>query len=239
MTDLLVLRPPAPVRPRCGGASGSGSWALVADLARVQAVRILRHPVFLLGLAWYVVLVGIGDRPDTPYAQYSTRHGDRSPSWWVRSPSSRPTWWPARAAGPAPTSGPPACRCPGCTGPAALLLACLAPAAFAAVLDLAVLLLIRLYGGLDMHGALAAPRQRPGHRARRRGARRRGRPAAALDRGAAGRGRRARVVQPLDHHEGPLPRLLRRLRGVDDSARHDPRRWFRATRPGTWCTCSP
>ena len=74
MTDLLVSGTgagPAQVRR----ASGSGSWALVADLAGVQAVRILRHPVFLLGLGWFVVLAGIDGRPDTPYAQYSTVTG--------------------------------------------------------------------------------------------------------------------------------------------------------------------
>ena len=109
MTDLLVSgdrRRSAPVvRP-----SGSGPWALVADLARVHAVRIMRHPVFLLGLAWYVVLVG----PRRPAAHavrpVLDRHGDGRLRGRAASPSSRPTWSPARAAGPAPTSGPPACR---------------------------------------------------------------------------------------------------------------------------------
>ena len=59
MTDLLVSGTgTGPTQLR--RAAGSGSWALVADLARVQAIRIMRHPVFLLGLAWYVVLVGLG-----------------------------------------------------------------------------------------------------------------------------------------------------------------------------------
>jgi hypothetical protein len=74
MTDLLVSAS-GPGRTQARRATGSSSWALVADLARVQAIRIMRHPVFLLGLGWYVLLVGFGERPHTLYAEYSTVTG--------------------------------------------------------------------------------------------------------------------------------------------------------------------
>jgi hypothetical protein len=131
-------------------ASGSRSWALVADLARVQAIRIMRHPVFLLGLGWYVVLVGVGERPHGLYAEYSTVTGSVA---YVVGPIA------FFAANLVATSGrrsgadewTPSLPMTRLHRTTALLLACLAPAAFAAVLDLAVLLLIRSYGGLDMH----------------------------------------------------------------------------------------
>jgi hypothetical protein len=122
----------------------------VADLARVQAIRIMRHPVLLLGLAWYVVLVGLGERPHTLYAEYSTVTGSVA---YVVGPIA------FFAANLVASSGrrsgadewTPSLPMTRLHQTSALLLACLAPAAFAAVLDLAVLYVIRLYGGLDMH----------------------------------------------------------------------------------------
>ena len=148
MTDLLVSASgarPAQVRR----ATGSTPWALVADLARLQAVRIMRHPVFLLGLGWYVVLVGVGERPHTLYAEYSTVTGSVA---YLVGPIA------FFAANLVASSGrrsgadewTPSLPMPRLHRTSALLLACLAPAAFAAVLDLAVLYAIRLYGGLDM-----------------------------------------------------------------------------------------
>ena len=149
MTDLLVSASgarPAQVRR----ATGSTPWALVADLARLQAVRIMRHPVFLLGLGWYALLVGIGERPHTLYAEYSTVTGSVA---YLVGPIA------FFAANLVASSGrrsgadewTPSLPMPRLHRTSALLLACLAPAAFAAVLDLAVLYAIRLYGGLDMH----------------------------------------------------------------------------------------
>ena len=149
MTDLLVSASgagPAQVRR----ATGTGPWSLVADLAKLQAVRIMRHPVFLLGLGWYVVLVGVGERPHTLYAEYSTVTGSVA---YVAGP------FAFFAANLVASSGrrsgadewTPSLPMTRLHRTNALLLACLAPAAFAAVLDLAVLYAIRLYGGLDMH----------------------------------------------------------------------------------------
>ena len=149
MTDLIVSASgagPAQVRR----ATGSTPWALVADLARMQAVRMMRHPVFLLGLGWYALLVGIGERPHTLYAEYSTVTGSVA---YLVGPIA------FFAANLVASSGrrsgadewTPSLPMPRLHRTSALLLACLAPAAFAAVLDLAVLSAIRLYGGLDMH----------------------------------------------------------------------------------------
>jgi hypothetical protein len=49
---------------------GPGRWALVSDLARIHAVRILRHPVFLLGLFWYLLSLFV-NAPSKPYDQYT------------------------------------------------------------------------------------------------------------------------------------------------------------------------
>ncbi len=59
-------RVPVPVRRPEAGAP----WSLVPHLALVQARRVVRHPVLLLGLAWLVLGVGLGT-PNTPYERYS------------------------------------------------------------------------------------------------------------------------------------------------------------------------
>lgn len=70
MTDLLAARSdhaslavPALSRAR-----------LVADLSRLHGLRIVKHPVMLIGVVWYLVGMGIGT-PDTPYDTYSAVTG--------------------------------------------------------------------------------------------------------------------------------------------------------------------
>jgi hypothetical protein len=148
MTDLLVSASGAG-STQLRRATGTRPWTLVADLARLQAIRIMRHPVFFLGLGWYVLLVGVGERPHGLYAEYSTVTGSVA---YVVGP------FAFFAANLVASSGrrsgadewTPSLPMTRLHRTSALLLACLAPAAFAAVLDLAILLLIRSYGGLDM-----------------------------------------------------------------------------------------
>ena len=68
--DLLVQHVPSRrLAPRStGGAS------LVLDLAGVHARRMLRQPVLLVGIAWFVLGMGLGF-PDTPYEEYSALTG--------------------------------------------------------------------------------------------------------------------------------------------------------------------
>jgi hypothetical protein len=66
--DLMTAGRRSTVRPLRVGVSRP--WALVPDLARVHAVRILRHPVFLLGMLWYVVALFVNP-PTKPYDQYT------------------------------------------------------------------------------------------------------------------------------------------------------------------------
>ena len=69
MTDLLVSGPgrqAAAVPPPTVG----GPWAVVPDLALRHAIRMVRHPVLLLGVLWYVLVAG-PHLPKTPYDQYS------------------------------------------------------------------------------------------------------------------------------------------------------------------------
>jgi hypothetical protein len=66
--DLMTAGRPRTTRPLRVG--GSGPWALVPDLARIHAVRILRHPVFLLGLLWYLLALFV-NAPSKPYDQYT------------------------------------------------------------------------------------------------------------------------------------------------------------------------
>jgi hypothetical protein len=141
MTDLLVSKsPPEAARP----ARRPGSWSLVADLARVHAIRMVRHPILLLGLIWYVVGMGIG-LPDTPFEQYAAVTGvivflAGPPAYFaanlVASSGRRSgvdEWTPSLPMRPAHRT-------------AALLLACLAPATVAAVVNLGMLLALNLDG---------------------------------------------------------------------------------------------
>jgi hypothetical protein len=66
MTELLVSGVSAAEHAVPGGHSAR----TVGELARLQARRMVRHPVVLVGLAWVVVAMGFGS-PGTPYEEYS------------------------------------------------------------------------------------------------------------------------------------------------------------------------
>ena len=51
MTDVLVSRSDSEA---AGQTRRADSWALVADLARIQGIRMLRHPILLVAVGWYV-----------------------------------------------------------------------------------------------------------------------------------------------------------------------------------------
>jgi hypothetical protein len=141
MTDLLVSKS-APEVARA--ADRPGIWSLMADLARVHAIRMLRHPILLLGLIWYLVVTGIG-LPETAYEQYTAVTGMVAflagpPAYFAANLVARSgrrsggdEWSPSLPMSPAHRT-------------AALLLACLAPAAVAAVINLATLVVISLDG---------------------------------------------------------------------------------------------
>lgn len=146
MTDLLVSgpgrRPVVVPRPVV-----AGPWAVVPDLARRHAVRMVRHPVLLLGVLWYALVVGVPHLPTTPYDRYSVVTGTVA---FALGPLA---FFAANlVASAGRRSGAdewtPSLPLPAFHRTCALLLACLAPAALAAFLDLAVLTLIKADGGL-------------------------------------------------------------------------------------------
>jgi hypothetical protein len=145
MTDLLVSGPergPAVV-PRPVVA---GPWAVVPDLARRHAVRMVRHPVLLLGVLWYVLIVGVPHLPRTPYDQYSMVTG------MVAFGVGPLAFFAANLVASAGRRSDADDWTPSLPLPAlhrtwALLLACLAPAALVAVLDLVVIIAIKADGG--------------------------------------------------------------------------------------------
>jgi hypothetical protein len=141
MTDMLVSKSAPKVTPTAGRP---GTWALVTDLARVHAIRMLRHPILLLGLIWYLVVMGIG-LPETAYEQYTAVTG------MVAFLAGPPAYFAANlVASSGRRSGvdewSPSLPMPPAHRTAALLLACLAPAAVAAIINLAALLLLNLDG---------------------------------------------------------------------------------------------
>jgi hypothetical protein len=141
MTDVLVSRSASVAAHLTRRA---GSWPLVADLARVHAIRMLRHPILLVGVGWYVVMVGI-EMPETAYDQYAAVTG------LIAFFAGPPTYFAANlVASSGRRSGvdewTPSLPMPPAHRTAALLFACLAPAAVAAVLNLATLLLLNLDG---------------------------------------------------------------------------------------------
>jgi hypothetical protein len=122
---------------------------VVPDLARRQAGRILRHPVVLLGVAWCVVLGVVAAPPATPYQKYSTLTGLVT---YVIGPialfasnlvassdrrSQADEWAPSLPLSPVHRT-------------VALLLACLAPAGLAVVLEAGVLAGVGGTAGLDV-----------------------------------------------------------------------------------------
>lgn len=136
-SDLLVSEA---ARPAARPTRTAGHWAVVPDLARVHGIRMLRHPVMLLGLAWYLLGMGFG-APDTPYEEYTAVTGLLV---FVAGPLA---FFAANlVAGSGRRSGAdewmPSLSLPSTHRTAALLLACLGPAAAAAVLDLVLLVVL-------------------------------------------------------------------------------------------------
>jgi hypothetical protein len=141
MTDVLVSRSSSEGARLTRRA---GSSPLVADLARVHAIRMVRHPILLLGVGWYVVGVGAG-LPDTPYEQYAAVTG------LIVFLAGPPTYFAANlVASSGRRAGvdewAPSLPMPPAHRTAAVLLACLAPAALAAIINLATLLTLNVDG---------------------------------------------------------------------------------------------
>jgi hypothetical protein len=140
MTDLLVSKAisPAPRRSPIGGRT------TVLDLARVHGIRMVRQPVLLLGLAWYVLRMGFS-LPDKPFEQYIALTG------LVVLVAGLPAFFAANLVA---TSGhrsgtdewTPSLPMPPVQRTFALLLACLAPAAVAAIVNLGMLAALSLDG---------------------------------------------------------------------------------------------
>lgn len=136
--DLLASGRVADAAP--GGRAGT-PWALVPALARVHALRMVRHPVLLVSVAWSVLGLGLG-LPNTPYEKYSAVTGMVA---FLMGPlaffaanlvassgrrSGADEWTPSLPLTPLHRT-------------VALLLACAAPAALAAVVNGVLLLAIR------------------------------------------------------------------------------------------------
>lgn len=141
MTDVLVSgsgragvsRGPA-TRPAV-----SGPWAVVPDLARRQATRMVRHPVLFLGLVWFVL--GTGLVPDTPYEKYSAVTGLLA---FMVGPA---TFFAANLVASSDRrcgaeEWTPSLPMSAVHRSAALLLACLVPASAAGLLDLLAVVLV-------------------------------------------------------------------------------------------------
>lgn len=138
MTDILTTR----AAPRV--ARSTGRWPLVADLARVHAVRMIRHPILLLSVVWFVAISGIG-QPGTPYEQYSAVTGLIV---FLVGPAA---FFAANlVASAGRRSGvdewSPSLPLPPVHRTTALLLACLAPAAAAGIANLAMYLVVHING---------------------------------------------------------------------------------------------
>jgi hypothetical protein len=140
MTDLLVSKAMSPAPRR----SPIASRTTVVDLARVHGIRMIRHPILLLGLAWYVLGMGFS-MPNTPYDQYTALTG------LVVLIAGVPAFFAANLVA---TSGhrsgtdewTPSLPMPPGQRTFALLLACLAPAAVAAIVNLGMLAVLDLEG---------------------------------------------------------------------------------------------
>lgn len=114
---------------------------LIAQLAQVQARRILRSPVFLIGLVWLVLGMGFS-LPDTPYHAYSAVTGSAA---FLLGPF---TFFTTNLVATSERRSnaddwTPALPLPERDRVSALLLACLAPAAVGLALTLALWWLTR------------------------------------------------------------------------------------------------
>jgi hypothetical protein len=140
MTDLLVSKAtvPAPRRSRIGGRT------TILDLARVHGIRMVRNPILLLGLAWYGLGMGFSI-PNSPFEQYIALTG------LVVLVAGLPAFFATNLVA---TSGhrsgtdewTPSLPMPPVQRTFALLLACLAPAAVAAIVSLGMLAMLSLDG---------------------------------------------------------------------------------------------
>lgn len=141
MSDLLVSTTASVTARR---RRLTNRWTLLPDLARVHAVRMVRHPVLLMGLVWVVVGVGLSV-PSTPYERYSAVTGLVA---FLLGPLA------FFAANLVASSGrrsgtdewTPSLPMPTVRRTTALLLACLGPAAVAAAVDLLLLVTFQVAG---------------------------------------------------------------------------------------------
>lgn len=137
MSDLLLTDSR---RSGLAPLGGEQSWVALADLAMVQAVRTVRHPVFLLGVVLFLMTMGAGV-PDTPYEVYLAVSGMVA---YFLGPLA------FFAANLVASSGrrsgtdewAPSLPMSAARRTTALLLACLAPAAVAAAVNLALVALV-------------------------------------------------------------------------------------------------
>jgi hypothetical protein len=141
MTEVLATGSgPGVSQGRVARLAMSGPWAVVPDLARRQGLRMLRHPVLLLGAAWFVLGYGIGG-PTTPYDRYSAVTGMLA---FMLGPGS---FFAANLVASSDRrcgaeEWTPSLPMPAVHRTAALLLACLVPAAAVGMLDLAAVALV-------------------------------------------------------------------------------------------------
>jgi hypothetical protein len=140
MTEVLVTGSGPGVSPRPVVRSVvSGPWAVMPDLARRQGRRMLRHPVLLLGAAWFVLGYGVS-APSTPYDRYSSVTGILA---FMVGPAA---FFAANLVASSDRrcgaeEWTPSLPMPAVHRTVALLLACLVPAAAVGLLDLAVVAL--------------------------------------------------------------------------------------------------
>jgi hypothetical protein len=140
MTEVLVTGSgPGVSRRPVARLAVAGPWAVVLDLARRQGRRMLRHPVLLLGAAWFVLGYGVG-APSTPYDRYAAVTGILA---FMLGPVS---FFAANLVASSDRrcgaeEWTPSLPMPAVHRTAALLLACLVPAAAVGLLDLAAVVL--------------------------------------------------------------------------------------------------
>jgi hypothetical protein len=145
MTEVLVSGPGPGVSPgRVARLAVTGPWAVMPDLALRQGRRMLRHPVLLLGAAWFVVGFGVG-APSTPYDRYSMVTGMIA---FMLGPVS---FFAANLVASSDRrcgaeEWTPSLPMPAVHRTAALLLACLVPATVAGLIDLVA---VALFGPLE------------------------------------------------------------------------------------------
>jgi hypothetical protein len=141
MTEVLVTGSgPGVSHGRAARLAMSGPWAVMPDLARRQGRRMLRHPLLLLGAAWFVLGYGVSV-PSTPYDRYSAVTGVIA---FMLGPvaffAANLVASSDRRCGAEEWT--PSLPMPAVHRTAALLLACLIPAAAVGLLDLAAIALV-------------------------------------------------------------------------------------------------